>query len=209
MAFQLAPLLFCCFRQLKDHRQHAGGRRDAQILFPDDGWVSPRHANFFYKDEKLVVRDEGSQNGVYLRVRAPATVPAGALFLCGEQVFRVDPLPPPATGPEPDQTYFYSSPRRPAAFRLTQIIAGGAEGMVYCASDEGATIGREDSDMNFPDDLYMSGQHARITAGGGGYVVTDLDSRNGTYIRIAEEQMLSHGDYLFVGRQLLRVEMTA
>lgn len=26
MPFQLAPLLFCCFRQLKDHRQHAGAR---------------------------------------------------------------------------------------------------------------------------------------------------------------------------------------
>jgi hypothetical protein len=32
MPFQLAPLLFCCFRQLKDHRQHAGAR-DATARF--------------------------------------------------------------------------------------------------------------------------------------------------------------------------------
>jgi pSer/pThr/pTyr-binding forkhead associated (FHA) protein len=40
-----------------------------------------------------------------------------------------------------------------------------------------------------------------------GYVLTDLDSVNGTYVRIADEQELRHGDYLFVGRKLMRVEM--
>ena len=33
--------------------------------------------------------------------------------------------------------------------------------------------------------------------------------RNGTFVRIRGEQELVHGDYLFLGKQLLRVEMTA
>ena len=48
--------------------QHIVGR-NGQLVFPDDPFVSPKHANFFYRDGKLVVRDEGSLNGVYIRVR--------------------------------------------------------------------------------------------------------------------------------------------
>ena len=43
--------------------QHIAGR-NGNLQFPDDPFVSPRHANFFYRDDKLVVRDESSLNGV-------------------------------------------------------------------------------------------------------------------------------------------------
>jgi endogenous inhibitor of DNA gyrase (YacG/DUF329 family) len=51
--------------------EHVVGRSEGAILFPDDPLVSPRHANFFYRDGKLFVRDEGSINGVFLRIRNP------------------------------------------------------------------------------------------------------------------------------------------
>jgi hypothetical protein len=38
--------------------------------------------------------------------------------------------------------------------------------------------------------------------------LTDTGSRNGTFARIEEARELFHGDYLFVGQQLLRVEIT-
>jgi hypothetical protein len=38
--------------------QHLVGR-SGQLVFPDDAFVSPRHANLFYRTGKLVVRDEG------------------------------------------------------------------------------------------------------------------------------------------------------
>ena len=63
--------------------------------------------------------------------------------------------------------------------------------------------------MNFPLDVFMSGTHARIEAGPGGSLsLVDEGSKNGTYVRIKQSQALSHGDYLFLGRQLLRVEIT-
>jgi hypothetical protein len=34
-----------------------------------------------------------------------------------------------------------------------------------------------------------------------------MDSRNGTYVRIHGERQLEHGDYVFIGRKLLRVEV--
>ena len=189
--------------------EHIAGREADQIPFPSDTWLSPRHANFLYRGEKLVVRDEGSLNGVYIRVRGAAPIKAGDHFLCGQQVFRVDPTPKDTSGPEADQTYFYSSPRRPSAFRITQVLEGGMDGIVCCAHEHTVQIGREECDINFPDDVYLSPRHARVEMSGESLELIDEGSQNGTYIRIRGERELSHGDYLFLGRNLLRVEVTA
>lgn len=190
--------------------EHLAGRDDGQILFPEDRWLSPRHANFVYETGQLVVRDEGSANGVYVRVRERASIQPGDCFLCGEQLFRLDEPPPDDSGPDPDQTYFYASPRKASGYRLVQIIAGGGEGLVHCATGAAVTIGREECDINFPVDVFMSGNHAQVEkAGDGSYTLSDLGSKNGTYLRIRRAQSLGHGDYLFLGKQLLRVEMTA
>jgi pSer/pThr/pTyr-binding forkhead associated (FHA) protein len=186
--------------------QHIVGR-NGQLVFPDDPFVSPKHANFFYRDSKLVVRDEGSLNGVYIRVRGTIDVAPGDTFLAGEQLFRLDPMPRASDGQDPDGTYFYSSPKHPSPFRLTQILQGGAVGMTVCARGTTLQIGREGGDLNFPMDLYMSGSHCRIEEHGGKFTLTDLNSRNGTYVRIKSERDLAHGDYIFIGRKLLRVEL--
>ena len=81
--------------------------------------------------------------------------------------------------------------------------------MVVCARSSGLQIGREGGDLNFPTDLYMSASHCKIEESSGKLTLTDLNSRNGTYIRIKAERELAHGDYLFIGRKLLRVEITA
>lgn len=186
--------------------QHVVGR-SGQLVFPDDPFVSPKHANFFYRDGKLVVRDEGSHNGVFVRVRGTVDVAPGDLFLAGEQLFRLEATPKATDGQDPDGTYFYSSPKHPSPFRLLQVFQGGAIGMIVCARTNNLQIGREGSDLNFPVDLYMSGAHCRIDENGGKFTLTDLSSRNGTYLRIKAERELGHGDYVFVGRKLLRVEL--
>jgi pSer/pThr/pTyr-binding forkhead associated (FHA) protein len=188
--------------------QHVVGR-NGQLVFPDDPFVSPKHANLFYRSGKLVVRDEGSLNGVYLRVRGTVDIASGDCFLAGEQLFRLDATPKLNDGPAPDGTYFYSSPKHQSPFRLVQLLQGGAEGMVVCARSNGLQIGREGGDLNFPTDLYMSASHCKLEETSGKMTLTDLNSRNGTYVKISAERELAHGDYLFIGRKLLRVEITA
>jgi pSer/pThr/pTyr-binding forkhead associated (FHA) protein/ribosomal protein L40E len=188
--------------------QHIVGR-NGQLVFPDDPFVSPKHANLFYRGGKLVVRDEGSLNGVFLRVRGTVDISVGDHFLAGEQLFRVDATPKQADGPAPDGTYFYSSPKHQSPFRITQILHGGAPGMTVCARNNGLQIGREGGDLNFPTDLYMSASHCKLEESSGKLTLTDLNSRNGSYIRLKAERELTHGDYLFIGRKLLRVEITA
>jgi predicted component of type VI protein secretion system len=55
----------------------------------------------------------------------------------------------------------------------------------------------------------MSATHCKLEEAGGKFALTDLNSRNGTYVRLKVEKELGHGDYLFIGRKLLRVEITA
>jgi hypothetical protein len=190
--------------------EHLAGREDGQILFPEDTWLSPRHANFVYESGQLVVRDEGSLNGIYVRLREPTTLTYGDTFVCGEQVFRLDAAPRDTAGPAPDQTYFYSSPRKRYTFSVAQLLTGGGIGIALCASGPTVAIGREECDLNFPTDVYMSASHAKLESHNEtSFTLTDLDSKNGTYLRIKSTQKLQHGDYLFLGRELLRVEMTA
>lgn len=188
--------------------QHVVGK-SGQLVFPDDPFVSPRHANFFYRNSKLVVKDEGSVNGVYLRVRGAVDISPGDFFLAGEQVFRVDATPKLNDVPGPDGTFFYSSPKHQSPFRINQLLQGGMMGMTVCARGPSLQIGREGGDLNFPSDLYMSASHCKLSDAGGKLLLEDLNSRNGTYIRLKAERELAHGDYLFIGRKLLRVEITA
>ena len=60
--------------------EHVCGRMSGTILFPDDPTVSPEHANFFYKDGKLYLRDLGSANGTFIRLRRRIPLEHGDRF---------------------------------------------------------------------------------------------------------------------------------
>jgi len=81
--------------------------------------------------------------------------------------------------------------------------------MCVAARGTALQMGREGGDLNFPADLYMSASHCKLEEAAGKFLLTDMNSRNGTYVRLKAEKELGHGDYLFIGRKLLRVEITA
>jgi pSer/pThr/pTyr-binding forkhead associated (FHA) protein len=186
---------------------HLAGRGDVPISFPDDGYLSPIHANFRYFDNRLVVRDQNSVNGVFVRIAEPATIPSGTAILVGEQVLVVRSAPVPDDLPDAEGTYYSASMARPATLELAQQLRGGQTGAVFRPSSPSVTLGREGNDVNFSDDPFISGRHAQIRLEGGILSVADLGSRNGTFVRVRGEQALRHGDYVFLGQQLLRVEI--
>jgi pSer/pThr/pTyr-binding forkhead associated (FHA) protein len=192
-----------------DGDDHIVGRRDGAIVFPEDALLSPKHASFYYREGHLMVRSYG-RNGVYLRVKAPVAIRPEQPFLVGEQVLAVRaPSYDAVAGADLDGTYFYASPRKPSKLTLVQLLAGGGYGMVHRALRDPIAIGREGNDVNFPDDPFISGHHARLGAvGDGRYTLEDTGSKNGTYVRLVEETRLEHGDFLFVGQQLIRVEIS-
>ena len=188
---------------------HIAGRMDAPLLFDEDPYLSPSHANFYYRDGRLVVRDMGSANGVFIRIRGSVPVLSGDCVLVGEQVLQLETTLQTLEAPQPkrDGTYFFAGPRRASPFRIVQMLRGGDTGLAYQAQGDSVVIGREENDIDFPDDPFISGRHAQISATDGQLTLTDLGSKNGTFLRVNEEKELAHGDYVFMGQQLLRVEI--
>jgi len=65
------------------------GRERGDILFPEDGYVSGGHCHLAVRDGRVYLKDLGSSNGSFLRVRESRVVPSGSLMLMGQQLFRV------------------------------------------------------------------------------------------------------------------------
>jgi pSer/pThr/pTyr-binding forkhead associated (FHA) protein len=65
------------------------GRERGDILFPEDGYVSGGHCQLSVRDGRVYLKDLGSSNGTFLRVRESRVVPTGSLMLMGQQLFRV------------------------------------------------------------------------------------------------------------------------
>jgi pSer/pThr/pTyr-binding forkhead associated (FHA) protein len=73
----------------------------------------------------------------------------------------------------------------------------------YPMAGENTTIGREDADIAFPDDAFMSPLHAQITVASGAITVRDLGSRNGTWRFLTEPHRLVDGDLMLIGSQVI------
>jgi hypothetical protein len=190
-------------------RQHVLGRSSGVIILESDNWTSPKHACFYYDDSgQLYVRDEGSLNGVFVRIRGPVDVPVGTMFAAGDRFFRIDPPAVANDVPGGDGTYFFHGIWQGGDLKVVEVLDGGEVGMAMHVRAEGLTIGREACDMTYHEDAHLDPQHVKVEVGPAGCRVTDLGSRNGTFVRIGGDTPLQHGDYVIVGRQLLRVEVT-
>lgn len=187
------------------------GRNGGDIQFGDDVFLDAEHAKFSVQTGRLFVQDNESTNGVFLRIKRPTPLQDEDQFLVGEQLLKLhqNDLRRDA-GPDQSGTYFYGSPRPDAAFTISQLLAGGGEGLVQAARGSTLSIGREGNVLNFPSDRFISGHHAQldVQSDSNQVVLTDTGSRNGTFVRLKGAQELFHGDYLFVGQQLFRVEIS-
>jgi predicted component of type VI protein secretion system len=70
---------------------------------------------------------------------------------------------------------------------------------------ESVTIGRNEENTIHIENLAVSGYHARIDAAGNDYILTDLQSTNGTFVNDKKvvSQKLSHGDNIIIGKHLI------
>jgi len=66
------------------------------------------------------------------------------------------------------------------------------------------TIGRHDGDIRFPEDVFLSPLHAKISWEQEGLVLRDLGSRNGTWVFLEAPHRLADGDLLLIGSQVIR-----
>ncbi len=181
--------------------------RTSTIGFPEDPYVAPLHATFFFHENDLVVRDEGASNGIYVRLKEPQPIHAGDMFSLGEHLLRYG-----GVASTPGDPARYGGPRTSDRFHvIEEILEGGAVGRVCRRSGPVVTIGRAGCDLSFPTDGFISGRHVELTVAGETPFLKDVGSANGTFLRVPphSDRVLRHGDYLLLGRELLRVEVSA
>jgi pSer/pThr/pTyr-binding forkhead associated (FHA) protein len=178
------------------------------ISLAGEKFCHPSEAILKWRSGTLLVEDFEGGNGVFLRVRRPVEVEPGDEFIVGDQLLRIMKNPVADDEPDPDPTYFYSSPKWPSAFRVVQIFEGGAEGAAVVARGTTLQVGSAVGDLVFPNDPLVSEQHCYIEEQAGSIVLTDLQSRTGVFVRVKSEERLDHGDQIIVGRTRLAVDLS-
>ena len=188
------------------------GRSAGIIMFPKDPYVSPKHAELVFTGGKLKITDLGSLNGIYHRTKTETQIFPGTYFRIGRQLLRLevpgDFLPMDIKTPEGDDSTFWGSPAPQVWARLVQVLEGGKIGEIHLLTQPEVLIGREDGEIRFPEDGFISSRHCMLNNKEGDCFLRDLGSSNGTYLRIRETQDLETDDRVQIGNQVLKIDVS-
>jgi hypothetical protein len=180
--------------------------RQGDLTIPDDPFVADTQMRLFFSGARLAVEDVGGGNGIFTRLRAEREVTPGGEIRVGRQRLVVEPIPP-LTAAE-DGATAWGSPDPGHRFRLVQLLEGGVRGGAFPLKDGENQIGRENGDITFPSDGFVSGRHATLQVAADRLVLKDLGSSNGTFLRLGAPSFVDNGDQFLIGRQLVRVELS-
>ncbi|HET9621461.1 MAG TPA: FHA domain-containing protein, partial [Kofleriaceae bacterium] len=187
------------------------GRAGADIAFDDDRFLARQHARLERAGDGTVrVHPLDTLNGVFRKADAPVDLLDGTTILVGREVLRFERVDPEEIKLHPlirhGVALFGSPPREPWGRFVQLVPSGGYRDVRHLFGDE-VVLGREEGDLVFRDDAFMSRRHAAVTWNGQRAQITDLGSSNGTFVRVVAPTALKHGDQVRMGDQLLRVEL--
>ena len=178
--------------------------RELGGIFGGDAYLSPEHAIITRKNRKLYVRDLGTLNGTYIKLKreVPEPLVDGQMFRIGQEICKFERL---TTKPPVDGVETMGSPSAGYIGRIALVTGRDSSSNAYPVPETGVHIGRERGHILFPEDGYVSGLHCSITVQGDSVLLTDLGSSNGTFVRVVDEREVADGDVLLMGQQLFRV----
>jgi hypothetical protein len=186
------------------------GRAGADIAFDDDRFLARQHARLARAaDGNVTIYPLDAVNGVFKKADAPTELADGAIVLLGREVLRFERVAAEERTATPlvrhGVALFGSPPRDPWGRVIQLLPSGGARDIRHLVGDE-VVLGREEGDIVFRDDAFMSRRHAAMTWDGKRAMLTDLGSSNGTFVRLTGPTPIKHGDHVRLGDQLLRIE---
>jgi len=174
-------------------------------VFENDGYLSPIHAQLDIRSGGAVIRDLDSLNGVFVKMTQEEELASGQIIRIGQELLRFELIAAPE--PTADGTELMGSPNPGYWGKLTVIIGRDITGAAFPLLGDSCTLGRERGDINFPDDGYVSGLHARVTLRDGRVFLADLGSSNGTFIKVNGERSVGNESFVLLGQQLFRLNL--
>lgn len=181
------------------------GRVSESETLQNDPFLSPEHAFLVARDGRYVIRDNKSLNGVYIRIQGEAELQDGDYIRIGQELMEFRLMAQVETRASSDETLTHGSPDAGYWGRLSLLGGPDSETRAFVFSTDEIIIGREIGDILFREDGFVSKKHAKINKFDGRVMLRDLDSSNGTYVRIRGEREIGSGDLVLMGQQLFRL----
>ena len=176
------------------------GRSVNNAIKLDGDAVSRKHAVLELANDKFILRDLNSSNGTYVndqRIGPAAELRDGDRVRIGPNMLVFKKASAPATSTLVWQT------KEP----LTLVRGDGAE----FGLNRSLRVGRADSnDLVLTNDTSASHHHAKIDLVAGQAIITDLSSRNGTWVngkKINGATRLKHADKILAGDTVFRLKV--
>ncbi|MDA8019184.1 MAG: NAD(P)-binding domain-containing protein [Thermoanaerobaculia bacterium] len=171
-----------------EHRLDTGavvtlGSGDCDLSFPADPLMASLHATVVLEGETAMLRDGGAPNGIFLQLpaRRKVSLQKGDLLRVGRQFLLVD--------------------LDSEGFAVVHYRSDGSEAGRHRLTEGATVVGRKADLILDPEDATLSRRQLAFTAADGRLLVKDLLSVNGTYLRIADQRRLQHGDRFLAGQQ--------
>jgi pSer/pThr/pTyr-binding forkhead associated (FHA) protein len=184
------------------------GRTEGDLRF-DDAHLAERHARVSLRAGQYVIIPLETRNGVYIRITGPVELQDGNYILVGKQVLRFEAVPDAEKTVRPAVEHgmiLFGTPLKSPWGRLRQLTAAGTSRDVYHLTRSDLILGREQGDIVFSDDEFMSRRHALLQFRGNRAMISDQGSSNGTYVRLTGQHALDPGQMIRLGDELLRFE---
>ena len=162
--------------------------RDPAQPWGDDEYLEDQHARITPAAGGGVLVDDYEGAGpVFRQVSERTVIRTGDQFRVGQSLIQYEAAEDGGWG------------------RLLVFVNGDEPVNIHTLGGNGATLGRELGDITFLDDTYVSGEHCRFLCEGEDVFVEDLESSNGTYVRVRRGEPVSFGSLLLLGHTQFRV----
>lgn len=185
------------------------GKSKGQLRFPQDSYLSDRHARIIKKEDGFALIDLESVNGVYLKVNERVKLDDNVVFCIGSYVLLFERLHEEDCKLEPareDGVLVFGSPLENVWGRVRFLtVAGVCRGVVYLSGGR-AVLGRHASHICFPEDPLVAPQHAAIEVSSEGVYLESMGPDRPLFLKLKGHHLLRAGDVFKIGLQKFRFE---
>jgi predicted component of type VI protein secretion system len=159
--------------------------RDGEQPWSDDAFIEPAHVRLTVGDDGIRIDELVPTGAVFVRVQARMRMRDGDQLRVGQSLVAYD-----------------RAQNDPQAGRYGRLVLHVPDGAISVLplGEAGVLIGRELGDVTLPNDTFVSSSHCRIGCDREGVFVEDLESSNGTYLRIRSGESITTGQSMLVGQ---------
>ncbi len=190
------------------------GRKGAQHNIDFDPYLSPVHFSLRNEGGSLVLRDEGSYNGTFLRAQVRRELRAGEEFIAGGQRFVLLGAGGPtmvAKAQDADATWMSGSPQQHQLFAALRLMhkgesGNGLGGPVMLRAGPVVSVGSKDCSVCFANDERMAARHFELHLQATKVELAPLDPAAPVFVRIRQSTAVQQGDEILAGEVRFRVE---